>query len=63
MTKPTANQVAEFFGVPVANVKRQYAANAEQLRAVAKQAGQRKFRGKTSAEWSKFAQMAQDKSK
>lgn len=63
MTKATALQVAEIFGVAIENVRAQYAANAKDLRAFAVKAGAGKYRGKTAAEWSSYADHAERQAK
>lgn len=63
MKTPTPEQIARRFRVPVQNVKKQFEKNATQLRGMAKRAGCGVYRGKTSVEWSRLAQVAEDKSK
>lgn len=62
MKNPTPENVAQMFNVPVANVKRQYARNAIQLRQMAAKAGNGKYRGKTAEQWGELAAMAELKS-
>lgn len=58
----TAAQVAALFGVPVSNVQKLYADNAQDLRAFAAMAGAGKYRGKTAREWAEFAEHAEKQS-
>lgn len=55
--------VASIFGAPVENVRRQYARNAAQLRDMARMSGNGKYRGKTRAEWTELALVAEDKAR
>lgn len=61
--KATAAKAAALFGVPVKNVKAQYASNAKDLRAFAAKAGAGKYRGKTADEWTAYAEHAERQAK
>jgi hypothetical protein len=59
MKKPTSSEVAALFGVPVENVKKQYAKNAKDCRAFALKAGTGKYRGFTAEKWNQLAENAE----
>jgi hypothetical protein len=56
--KPTSEQIAKLFGVPVENVEKQFAKNAKQLRTMAKKGD---HRGYTAKQLTKLASEAEAK--